>query len=185
MGGGGGKGGSQSTQTEIPQWVAQPATRNLARAEEVQQIGYQPYYGADVAAFNPTQQAAMQSNIDAAKAFGLVGQDTGLTPMSGMPQPTTFAGGIQGYSAGPMFDQAVAELEARNPEQSALYNRLFNSDVRAKPVELAGSSQPQYQSTNPFASNYLPNYDSAFPVQSTNPFAPNFRPNSGIPGQNS
>ena len=123
MGGGGGKGGSQTQQVEIPKWIEEPATRNLARAEAAQKIGYQPYYGPDVAAFNPTQLAAMQSNIGAAEAFGLL--QPGMTAAQGMPAPQTFAGGQMGYSSAPLYEQAVAEMEARNPAQAAAYNRLF------------------------------------------------------------
>lgn len=126
MGGGGGKGGSQTTKTEIPAWIEEPATRNLARAEQAQKIGYQPYYGADVAAFNPTQEAAMQMNIDAANAFGMLPSGySGLTPTSGMPAPSIFTGGIQGYSSAPMYEQAVAEAARRNPAQASQYNQLF------------------------------------------------------------
>ena len=46
--------------------------------------------------------------------------------MQGMtPAPTTYAGGIQGYSSGDLFDQAVAELAARRPGQVSAYNKLF------------------------------------------------------------
>jgi len=38
----GGKGGGQSTKTEIPAWAEAATKRNLARAEEVQKIGYMP-----------------------------------------------------------------------------------------------------------------------------------------------
>jgi len=34
----GGKGGSKTTETKIPEWVRAPADRNLQRAEAVQQI---------------------------------------------------------------------------------------------------------------------------------------------------
>ena len=124
MGGGGGKGGSQTQQVEIPKWIEEPATRNLARAEAAQKIGYQPYYGPDVAAFNPTQLAAMQSNIGAAEAFGLL-QPGQMTAAQGMPAPQTFAGGQMGYSSAPLFEQAVSEMQARDPAQAAAYNRLF------------------------------------------------------------
>ena len=125
MSGGGGKGGSQQTSTSIPAWVQAPAERNIARAEEAQKIGYMPYYGPDVAAFNPSQQAAFNTNIGAAEAFGMIPQGS-LTAMQGMaPQAQTFAGGIQGYSSGNLFDQALAELEARRPGQVAQYNKLF------------------------------------------------------------
>ena len=59
MSGGGGKGGSKTQETTIPAWIRDPAIRNLQRAEDVQRIEYMPYYGADVAAFNPMQNAAI------------------------------------------------------------------------------------------------------------------------------
>lgn len=122
----GGKGGSQTTEQTIPDWAKEPTIRNLARAETAQQIGYQPYMGPDLAAFNPTQQAAMQSNIDAASAFGL---NTPASVMEGMPAPQDFGGGVMGYSAFPIFEQAQQELAARNPQQQAIYDSLFGSNV--------------------------------------------------------
>lgn len=118
----GGKGGSQTTQVEIPQWIQQPSIRNMARAEALQKVGYQPYMGPDVAGFTQPQQQAMQSNLDAASAFGLV--DPNLEAMSGMPN-TTFFNGVEGYSSFPAYQNAVAELERTNPRQSAAYDRLF------------------------------------------------------------
>jgi hypothetical protein len=122
----GGKGGSQTTEQTIPDWAKEPTIRNLARAETAQQIGYQPYMGPDLAAFNPTQQAAMQSNIDAASAFGL---NTPASVMEGMPAPQDFGGGVMGYSAFPIFEQAQQELAARNPQQQAIYDSLFGKPV--------------------------------------------------------
>ena len=131
----GGKGGGQSTKTEIPVWAEDATKRNLARAEDVQRIGYMPYYGPDVAAFNPTQQLAMQNNMDAAAAFGLAspGQDA----MAGMPRATDY-NGIQGYSSGGLYDQAVAEFERNKPGYAREYNALFaknsSSDVPPYPT---------------------------------------------------
>ena len=128
MGGGGGKGGGQTQKVEIPKWIEEPATRNLARAEAAQQIGYQPYYGPDVAAFNPTQLGAMQSNINAAEAFGLL-QPGQIAAAQGMPAPTTYAGGEMGYSSAPLYEQALAELQSRQPTQMAAYNKMFGRDL--------------------------------------------------------
>ena len=124
----GGKGGSQTTEATIPDWAKEPTIRNLARAESAQQIGYQPYMGPDLAAFNPTQQAAMQSNIDAANAFGL---NAPASVMEGMPTPQDFGGGVMGYSAFPIFEQAQQELAARNPQQQAAYDALFGGGAPA------------------------------------------------------
>ena len=125
-----GKGGGQTTQTEIPEWAESATKRNLARAEEVQKIGYMPYYGPDVAGFTPTQQAAMQNNLAAASAFGM---DAPADAMAGMPQAQDFGGGISGYSSGNLFDQAVAEFEAREPAYAKEYNELFAGNTYTNP----------------------------------------------------
>lgn len=121
----GGKGGSTTSAQQIPDWMRQPAERNIARAEQAQQIGYQPYYGLDVAALNPTQMAAGQATIDAAQAFGMVPQ--GLTAYQGMAQPET-VGGVSGYSSAPMYEQAVAAAGQADPTQQQIYNTLFGTD---------------------------------------------------------
>jgi len=121
----GGKGGSTKSAQEIPDWMKEPAVRNIARAEQAQQIGYQPYYGLDVAALNPTQMVAGQANIDAARAFGMAPQ--GLTAYQGMAQPET-VGGVRGYSSAPMYEQAVAAGGMADPTQQQIYNTLFGTD---------------------------------------------------------
>ena len=128
MSGGGGKGGSETTTTEIPTWIRDPAIRNLARAEAVQRIPYMPYYGGDVAAFTPTQNAAFDANIGAGEAFGLLAPGHGLTATSGMPTPTDFDG-FTGYSSQPMYESALAELKAKQPGAVAQYNALFGANV--------------------------------------------------------
>ena len=125
---GGGKGGKKTEETTIPDWIRDPAIRNLARAEAVQRIPYMPYYGPDVAAFTPTQNAAFDQNIGAAEAFGLLAPDT-LTATSGMPTPTEYAGGFTGYSSQPMYEQALAELKANQPGAVAQYDALFGGNV--------------------------------------------------------
>lgn len=125
----GGKGGSSTSAQQIPDWMKEPAVRNIARAEQAQQLGYQPYYGLDVAAVNPTQRAAAQMNIDAAQAFGMLPQgQQGLTAFQGMPEPETVAG-VSGYSSAPMFEQAVAAGAQANPTQAEIYNTLFGTNT--------------------------------------------------------
>lgn len=121
----GGKGGSSTQAQEIPDWMRQPAERNIARAEQAQQIGYQPYYGLDVAAMNPTQMAAGQMNVDAAQAFGMA--PPSLTAYQGMAQPE-MVGGMRGYSSAPMYEQAVATGAQADPTQAQIYNTLFGVD---------------------------------------------------------
>ena len=131
MSGGGGKGGSETTKTTIPDWIKQPAIRNLQRAEDVQRIEYMPYYGADVAAFTPTQNAAFNANIGAGEAFGLLAPGHGLTATSGMPTPTDWDG-FSGYSSQPMYESALAELKAKQPDAVAQYDALFGTPAMAQ-----------------------------------------------------
>jgi hypothetical protein len=132
MSGGGGKGGSQTTRVEVPQWLEQAAQQNIGRADQVSQIGYTPYYGPDVAAFTPMQQAAFQNTGNAASAFGLAAPSD---PMGGMPAPQTFSGGVQGYGSGGLYDQALAQLQASRPGQFAAMQAPFiNPQTGAQPT---------------------------------------------------
>ena len=119
----GGKGGTQTSAQSIPAWVEGPAKENLARAKAVGQIGYMPYYGPDVAALSPQQVQSMQNTFDAQQAYGMVAPDAQFS--TGMPEAQQFAGGVSGYSSGGLFDQAVKELAARDPEQAAQYGKFY------------------------------------------------------------
>lgn len=117
----GGKGGSQST--KVPAWVEEAGQRNLARANEIAQLGPVEYRGPDVAAQTPLQRAAIQNTSSAAGAFGMAGG--GMTGMEGMPQAQQMAGGGYGYSAAPIYDAALAELQATAPGQYDFIRNMF------------------------------------------------------------
>lgn len=123
----GGKGGSTTSSVEIPEYIERAAQENLNRAQAIGQMGYVPYYGPDVAAFTPMQEAAMQNVASAAGAFGLAAP-TGAA-MIGVPQAQTFGSGIRGYSSAPLFEQAQAELAARRPAQKAYIDSFFIDPV--------------------------------------------------------
>ena len=114
-------GGSTKTTTRVPKWQEDAAKAALARGEGVANIGYAPYYGPDVAAITPQQVAAMTGTNQAASAFGMPTTD----PMAGLPPVQNF-NGVQGYSSGSLYDQAVAELQRRNPEQYNAIMAQFN-----------------------------------------------------------
>jgi hypothetical protein len=141
MSSGGGKGGKKETETTIPSWIQQPAERNIRRAEQVQQLKYMPYTGAEVAAFNETQNAAMNNNIGAAKAFGLLDPNSTLTATSGMPTPTTYDNGMKGYGSIGLYDQALKELTARDPANMNAYNNLFGNAVPANVARSTGGGR--------------------------------------------
>jgi hypothetical protein len=164
MSGGGGKGGSKTQETTIPAWIRDPAIRNLQRAEDVQRIEYMPYYGADVAAFNPMQNAAMNNNIATAQAFGLLDPNSTLTATTGMPTPTDFDG-FSGYSSQPMYESALAELKAKQPDAVAQYDALFGAPAMAQLNASRNSSRGGNSGASPSRpqtpSNFTPNYDTS------------------------
>ena len=130
--------GSQTNKTEIPAWLENASRDNIAMGNQIAGLGYVPYYGPDVAAFTPMQQASFQNTGQAANAFGMAGG--GMTGMEGMPQAQQFAGGVSGYSSAPMFQETMAALEANNPGQfAAIQNMFINSQTGA------GGMQPQMQ----------------------------------------
>jgi len=120
------KGGSTTSSVTIPEYIEAAAQRNLNKAERISQIGYTPYYGPDVAAFTPMQQAAFQGTAQTAGAFGLPGGSMSQQDiMGGMPTPTTYAGGVQGYSAAPIYEQSLQTLGQRRPGQKAYIDSFF------------------------------------------------------------
>lgn len=133
----GGKGGSTTSTVEVPQYIEDAARRNLERADLISKIGYVPYYGPEVAAMTPAQEAAFASTQQLGSAFGLpttLGTSTlpsatvGIRSSDydmGVPAPQTFAGGVRGYSSAPMFEQAQFELGRRRPAQKAFIDSLF------------------------------------------------------------
>lgn len=132
----GGKGGSSTTQVTIPPWLEEAAQTNLARADVLSTIGYTPYYGPDVAALTPMQQAAMQSTNMAASAFGMPAP---VDPMAGMPQAQDFGGGVYGYSSAPLYQGSVSALQAAAPGQyAALLAPFINPITGAAPHQPFG-----------------------------------------------
>jgi hypothetical protein len=140
-------GGSETNKTEIPAWLEDAARGNIAQGQDVAGLGYVPYYGPDVAGFTPMQQASFQNTGQAANAFGMAGG--GLTGMEGMPQAQQFAGGVSGYSSAPMYEEALAQLEARNPGQFAAIQNMFINPQ---------SGQGGYQPPTPMAQPMAPQY---------------------------
>jgi len=122
----GGKGGSTTSSVTIPEYIEAAAQRNLNKAERISQIGYTPYYGPDVAALTPMQQAALQGTAQTASAFGVPGGGMSQQDiMGGMPEPTTYAGGVQGYSAAPIYEESLQTLGERRPGQKAYIDSFF------------------------------------------------------------
>jgi hypothetical protein len=118
-----GSSSKETTEIKIPENEKRAAIESYNRAKASADLGNMGYYGPDVAAMTPQQIAGQQNTLDMASAFGMNVPQGGA--MSGMPQAQTFAGGVQGYSSGDMYDQSLQELKNRNPAQAAAYEKLY------------------------------------------------------------
>jgi hypothetical protein len=121
----GGKGGSTTSEITVPDYIENAARANLAKADDISRVGYTPYYGADVAAFNPMQQAAFQNTADTANAFGMATPTSPTDIMGNMGAPTVYADGVTGYSSAPMFQDSVDTLRYLRPAQANLIDSFF------------------------------------------------------------
>ena len=154
----GGKGGSQTTQVEIPKFIEDAARQNLARAQATARMGYLPYYGPEVAAFSPLQTQAMQSAGTAGQAFGLAGPRFDAT--ASIPTPDVLYRGMQGYGSGELFEQQLKDLQTKSPAQFTQYTSLPtmvpNFDGYSMPVPgqdagyLPGGDEAVLGSDSPF-----------------------------------
>lgn len=147
----GGKGGSKTVETTVPKYIEDAAKSNLALADKISNIGYTPYYGPDVAAFSPMQEASFQNTQDAASAFGM---NTGAGQF--MPEATEFSGGVKGYSSAPLFEQSVENLAQFRPAQSQYMDTFFmnpqtgEAGSNAAPMGSAESFTPtEYTNSSP------------------------------------
>jgi len=164
----GGKGGSTTSEVTVPAYIENAAKANLAKADAISQVGFTPYYGADVAAFNPMQQASFQNTADSASAFGMATPTSPTDIMGNMGAPQTYANGVTGYSSAPMFQDAVDTLGYFRPNQKALMDSFFVNPYTGFDPSGAYSASP--------ASGV------AMEMQGQNP---SFRPNTTDYGSNS
>jgi hypothetical protein len=143
------KGGSTTQEVKVPEYVEAAARRNLGKADDIAAMGSVPEYGPSVAAFTPMQEAAFQNTADAASAFGLGGGNMSARDLrGGMDAPTTYAGGVRGYSSAPMYEDMLAQLEANAPGQYD-YLRSFSIDpVTGEMGSRAAPAPAPVQGTN-------------------------------------
>lgn len=105
-------GSRSTTKTEIPKYLEDAGKLAIQQAQQIQQMGYMPYMGPEVAAVNPYEQAAAQGVGQMASAFGMAapaGLDMGM--------PTVTQGGMTGYSSYPIYQSALERLREQRPEQ--------------------------------------------------------------------
>ena len=110
--------GSQTTKNEIPAYAEDTSKQALGMANARNEMGYIPYMGPDVAAFNPMQKAGMQGANTMAASMGL-----GTAAPSFM-EAQDFGGGVMGHSSQPLYQANMDALEAANPELFAALRAL-------------------------------------------------------------
>ena len=117
--------GSRSTQeTKIPAYIEEAGKKALERAQQVQDLGYVPYMGPEIAAINESERA-LNRNVGAmASAFGLEGP----APLTMGDAAVTSAGGVSGYSSYPAYMSALQRLQEQRPEQYAYLAGLGRFD---------------------------------------------------------
>ncbi len=128
------KGGSTTSTVAVPEYIEDAARRNLTEADKIRRLGFIPEYGPTVAAFTPMQEAAFQGTADLASAFGTPGGGMSMQDISGgMPEPTTYAGGVRGYSSLPIYEQALEAFGQARPGQKRYAESFFIDPVTGLP----------------------------------------------------
>jgi hypothetical protein len=106
-------GSSRTTQeTKIPEYLEEARKIALQQAQQIQQMGYMPYMGPEIAAVNPYEQAMAQNVGQMASAFGMSAPSD-----LDMGMPTVTQGGMTGYSSYPIYQSAMERLREQRPEQ--------------------------------------------------------------------
>jgi hypothetical protein len=139
------KGGESSVVAELPAYLEDPLIQALDEAEQIGNIGYVPYRGPSVAALDPMQQASIDNTASAASAFGMAQPST----TGGLPAPTTFADGSQGYSTAPLYDDAIRTFQATSPDQYKAISDLFVKQGLGAPTPDSQFYQPSMAPTAP------------------------------------
>lgn len=152
-------GSSRSTTEQkatIPAWAEAAARDVLSRAKDVSRIPYAPYYGPDVAAMTPMQVAAMQGTNQMAAAFGSPTVDV----TAGMPTAQNYDG-MMAYSAAPMYEAALAELERRQPGTFAALRAPFIDPITGA----GGGRSASYSAPAAVPSPYVPTLAPTMPAE--------------------
>lgn len=131
--------GSSTNKTEIPKYAEDASKQALGMANARNELGYVPYHGPDVAAFNPMQMNAMQGSNTMAQSMGL--PTAGLSLM----EPQDFGGGVWGHSSQPLYQNNMDALEASNPELFAALRALTKMTSQEAMAQAPGASANPFQ----------------------------------------
>lgn len=128
----GGKGGKNKTEqasrsvNQVSPFQEALGMKNVLAADAIAGMGPVRSYGGTATAFTPMTEASFQNTADTASAFGLNVPDN---IMAGMPEKVDLGGGLMGYSAAPMVDQMLAELQLNAPGQYDQMTSMYMDPV--------------------------------------------------------
>jgi len=131
-------GGTNQKNITLPKFYETALQQQIGQARDTAQIGYTPYYGPDVAAFSPMQEAAFQNTNDASAAFGMASADP---TASYMPETTTM-GGVTGYASQPLLDASMDAFRADRPGQASFIDSMTIDPVTGRPGSNSIQNQP-------------------------------------------
>ena len=132
------KGGETVSEKTAPKFAETAEQQKIGLGRDLSAMGYNPYIGPDIASMSPMEQAAYQGTDMMAGAFGM--PTTGGA--SYMPEPTTFAGGVQGYSSAPMFGEARDALQNYAPGKFDYLESFSVDPMTGQMGSRAPSQQP-------------------------------------------
>lgn len=136
--------GSRSTtvqENKIPAYLEEAGKLAVEEAKKIREMGYLPYFGPEIAAINPYEQAMAQNVGGMASAFGLAAP--AAMDMSGVDTATS--GGVTGYTTAPAYFAALERLKETRPDQYEFFANLGRFDP------ITGAANPNYnpKPTNP------------------------------------
>jgi len=139
--------GSKSTtvqENKIPRYLEEAGQMAVEEAQKIKEMGYLPYFGPEVAAINPYEQAMAQNVGGMASAYGLAAP--AAMDMSGVNTATS--GGVTGYTTAPAYFAALERLRETRPDQYEFFANLGRFDP------ITGAANPNYnpKPTNPLLS---------------------------------
>jgi hypothetical protein len=127
--------GSKSvTENKIPAYMEEAGKLAVEEAKKIKEMGYLPYFGPEVAAINPYEQAMAQNVGGMASAFGLAAP--AAMDMSGVDTMTS--GGVTGYTTAPAYFAALERLKETRPDQYEFFANLGRFDP------ITGAANPNY-----------------------------------------
>jgi len=132
-------GGSSSTtktvqENKIPAYLTEASKLAVEEAKKIKEMGYLPYFGPEIAALNPYEQARAQNVGGMAAAFGL--SAPAVMDMSGVDTATS--GGVTGYTTAPAYFSALERLKELRPDQYEYFANLGRFDP------ITGAVNPNY-----------------------------------------